>query len=161
MVKEASKIYTSLISEPKNKSFFSRFLYGQSPKAEGLATILKSSNVLPLRSVVNEVRNLKSDAEVANMRKAGQASGRAYTDAMRQGWTKEKDLAAYLDYQFRMRGCDGSAYIPVVAGGQVRFILFWLMAVPLIVPERQHYSLYPEQSSLGVRLQYPTAPHRR
>ena len=53
------------------------------------------------------------------MRKAGQASGRAFTDAMRQGWSKEKILAAYLEYQFRLRGCDGSAYIPVVAGGQV------------------------------------------
>ena len=53
------------------------------------------------------------------MRKAGKASGRAFTDAMRQAWTKEKDLAAYLDYKFRANSCDGSAYVPVVAGGQV------------------------------------------
>lgn len=118
----ASKIYTDLISEPKNKSFFSRFLYDQSLKAESLAKILKSSNTLPLKGMINEARNLKSDAEIANMRTAGQASGRAYTDAMRRAWTKEKDLAAHLEYQFRMRGCDCSAYIPVVAGGQVRFI---------------------------------------
>ncbi len=65
------------------------------------------------------MRNIKSDAEIANMRKAGQASGRAFTDAMRQAWTKEADLAAYLDYRFRTNGCDGSAYVPVVAGGQV------------------------------------------
>ena len=118
----ASKIYTDLISEPKNKSFISRILYGQSQKAEGLAKILRSSNTLPLNSLINEVRNLKSDDEITNMRKAGQASGRAFTDAMRRVWTKEKDLAAYLEYQFRMRGCDCSAYIPVVAGGLVGFI---------------------------------------
>ena len=104
---------------------------------------------------MNEVRNLKSDAEVANMRKAGQASGRAYTDAMRQAWTKEKDLAAYLDYQFRARGCDCSAYVPVVAGGQVSFILSCSMAVSLTAPERQHHSLYPEQSSPKVSLKAP------
>ena len=129
---------------PKDKSLFSRFLHGQPPKAEGLAKVLKSSNIQPLRNVINEVRNLKSDAEIANMRKVGQASGRAYTDAMRQAWTKEKDLAAYLDYQFRVRGCDCSAYVPVVAGGQVRFIVSCYTAEPLTVPERQHHSLYPE-----------------
>ncbi|KAM0803744.1 putative metallopeptidase family M24 [Usnea florida] len=118
IVTEASKVYTDLISKPKNVSLFSRFLHDKPSKDEGLAKILQSSNNLPLNDVINEVRNLKSDAEIANMRKAGQASGRAYTDAMRRPWAKEKDLAAYLDYQFKMRGCDSSAYIPVVAGGQ-------------------------------------------
>lgn len=92
------------------------------------------------------------------MRKAGQASGRAYTDAMRQAWMKERDLATYLDYQFRTRGCDSSAYIPVVAGGQVRFILSWFMAVPLTVLERQYHSLHPERSSPKVSLQIPNDP---
>ena len=123
--------------------------------------VLKSSNTLPLNDVINEVRNLKSDAEIVNMRKAGQASGRAYTDAMRQAWTKEKNLAAYLDYQFRMRGCDCSAYVPVVAGGQVRFTLSSCMAVPLTGPERQHHSLYAERSSPEVSSQYPITHHRR
>lgn len=95
------------------------------------------------------------------MRKAGQASGRAYTDAMRQGWTKEKDLAAYLDYQFRVRGCDCSAYVPVIAGGQVRYMLFCLIAVQLTAPERQHYPLHAEQSSLKVSHHYPSTHHRR
>lgn len=131
----ASIIYTDLISEPKNQSFFSRFLYGQSRKAEGLVKLLKSSHTLPLKDVINYLRNLKSDAEIVNMRKAGQASGRAYTDAMRQAWTKEKELAAYLDYHFRTRGCDCSAYIPVVAGGQVRSTLSCFMTIPLTASE--------------------------
>ena len=73
----------------------------------------------PLKDLAYELRNIKSDAEIANMRKAGQASGRAYTDAMKRAWTKEADLAGYLDYKFRTNDCDGSAYVPVVAGGQV------------------------------------------
>ncbi|KHN99095.1 xaa-pro dipeptidase app [Metarhizium album ARSEF 1941] len=72
----------------------------------------------PLYPVMNKLRVVKSAAEVANMRKAGQISGRAITAAMRHGWRKEKDLHAFLDYQFIVNGCDGPAYIPVVAGGE-------------------------------------------
>lgn len=54
------------------------------------------------------------------MRKAGQMSGRVFTEAMSQTWTCEKDLGAFFDYRFQRRGCDGPAYIPVVAGGKVR-----------------------------------------
>jgi intermediate cleaving peptidase 55 len=72
----------------------------------------------PLYPVMNKLRAIKSPAEVANMRRAGQISGRAITDAMRRSWTKEKDLHAFLDYEFTRNGCDGPAYIPVVAGGE-------------------------------------------
>ncbi|KAG6010910.1 hypothetical protein E4U21_002580 [Claviceps maximensis] len=71
----------------------------------------------PLFPVMNKLRVVKSAAEVANMRQAGKISGRAITDAMRRAWKKEKDLHAFLDYQFAVNGCDGPAYIPVVAGG--------------------------------------------
>ena len=78
------------------------------------------------------------------MRKAGQASGRAFTDAMRQAWTKEKDLAAYMEYSFRTNSCDGSAYIPVVAGGQVRSAIAWKVNKELTPTERQHNPLHAE-----------------
>ena len=103
-----------------SKSWFSRFTRAQPSKDEGLARILESSQILPLKDIINDLRNIKSDAEIQNMRQAGQTSGRVFTDAMRQAWAKEKDLAAYFDYKFRASGCEGSAYIPVVAGGQVR-----------------------------------------
>lgn len=120
IVSSASKVYTDFAFEPtNNKSWFSRFLAEETPKAQDLAKVLGSSNALPLKEYINDVRNLKSDAEIANMRKVGKASGRAYTEAMRQAWTQEKDLAAFLDYKFKANDCDGSAYIPVVAGGQV------------------------------------------
>ncbi|KAL9127276.1 MAG: hypothetical protein Q9217_003811 [Psora testacea] len=118
LVSEASKIYTDFPSDAKSKSFFSRFISDRSIKSEGLAKFLKTSHTIPLKDLMNELRNIKSLAEIANMRKAGQASGRAFTEAMRQSWTKENDLAAFLDYKFRGSGCDGSAYLPVVAGGK-------------------------------------------
>ncbi|KAK3175326.1 hypothetical protein OEA41_002573 [Lepraria neglecta] len=118
IVSSASKVYTDFPFESKTKFFFSRFFNDRSSNAVGLAKVLESSNIIPLKDIINDIRNIKSDAEIANMRKAGQASGRAFTDAMQQAWTKEKDLAAYLDYKFRSNSCDGSAYVPVVAGGQ-------------------------------------------
>lgn len=54
------------------------------------------------------------------MRQAGQISGRVFTEVMRQAWAHEKDLAAFLDYRFKVQGCEASAYVPVVAGGEVR-----------------------------------------
>ncbi|KAK3381516.1 peptidase M24, structural domain-containing protein [Podospora didyma] len=70
----------------------------------------------PLQALINNLRAIKSPAEVANMRRAGQVSGRAITSAMRQAWTREKDLQSFLEYEFTKHGCDGPAYVPVVAG---------------------------------------------
>ncbi|KOS23014.1 Intermediate cleaving peptidase 55 [Escovopsis weberi] len=70
-----------------------------------------------LYPVMNRLRALKSPAEIANMRLAGAASGRAITAAMRRPWAREKHLHAFLDHEFAANGCDGPAYIPVVAGG--------------------------------------------
>lgn len=55
------------------------------------------------------------------MRLAGQASGRAFTDSMKGDFTREKELSAFLQYQFKANGCDGNAFVPVVAGGRVSF----------------------------------------
>jgi intermediate cleaving peptidase 55 len=70
-----------------------------------------------LQPTVSRLRAIKSPAEVANMRHAGRVSGRALTDAMRRRWTGEKDLQAFLEHAFMGHGCDGPAYVPVVAGG--------------------------------------------
>ena len=78
----------------------------------------EGKNVKPIKPIMNELRVIKSEAEIATMRMAGKISGRAFTNAMRRQWTKEKDLWAYLDYEFRVGGCESSAYVPVVAGGK-------------------------------------------
>ncbi|KAL8763290.1 MAG: hypothetical protein Q9184_000846 [Pyrenodesmia sp. 2 TL-2023] len=118
IVGNTSEIYTD-ISPSTPSSSFARLLSSRSPsKSEGLSKILDKTTVKPLRPILNDLRNIKSDAEVANMRKVGQASGRAFTEAMRQAWTTEKDLHAFLEYTFKRKGCDTSAYVPVVAGGK-------------------------------------------
>lgn len=119
LIGAASEIYTDLALKPKPSSIFSRLFAAASPKAEGLEKIFETSKLKPLKPLMNDLRVLKSDAEIVNMRAAGQASGRSFTEAMRHAWTKEKDLAAFIEYKFKRHGCDGSAYVPVVAGGQV------------------------------------------
>lgn len=68
---------------------------------------------------MNDLRIFKSDSEIANMRIAGQLSGRAFTESMKHNFTKEKDLHSFLEYQFKVKGCDNWAFVPVIAGGQV------------------------------------------
>ena len=87
--------------------------------SNGIAKCIKdAAAVKPLRPLMNELRAIKSEAEIVNMRIAGQATGRAFTEAMRSSFEFEKDLRAFLDYRFVMHGCDGTAYVPVVAGGK-------------------------------------------
>lgn len=113
----ATEVYTDLAVNPTNPP--SRFFASSQPKTENLTRLLNSSTIKPLKPISNEIRIFKSDAEIVNMRKAGQISGRVFTEAMRRKWITENDLGAFLDYEFRQNGCDGSAYVPVVAGGEV------------------------------------------
>ncbi|KAL1976111.1 hypothetical protein VTN31DRAFT_2393 [Thermomyces dupontii] len=113
----ASEIYTDIRTFDSSRSLLSRFLYGNFGESE-IQKIVDPRKVKPLRPVLNELRVVKSDSEVVNMRLAGQASGRAFTESMRQHFSKEKDLSAFLQYQFKVQGCDCSAFVPVVAGGR-------------------------------------------
>ncbi|KAI4211542.1 MAG: hypothetical protein LQ351_005718 [Letrouitia transgressa] len=118
IIADASEVHTDLQPKPTATSGFARLFSNTYPKGEAIAKLFKKATVRPLQSTINAVRNIKSNSEIANMRRAGQASGRAFTEAMRQAWTSEKDLASFLEYRFKRHGCDGSAYVPVVAGGR-------------------------------------------
>ncbi|KAL1591683.1 aminopeptidase [Paraconiothyrium brasiliense] len=120
VLKRAEHVYTDLPNSRITRNVLSRYLSGAEPsRTGGIVTVFRDSEkrVKPLRPYLNDLRVIKSEAELKNMRKAGQHSGRAITDAMRQSWTAEKDLDAFLDYWFKQDGCDGPAYVPVVAGG--------------------------------------------
>jgi intermediate cleaving peptidase 55 len=120
IVKRSKTVFTDLPGNRINKNLVSRYLTGAEPaRTGGIATLFRDSeaSIRPLRPLMNELRVLKSETEITNMRRAGQHSGRAITDAMRQSFTSEKDLDSFLDYWFKQDLCDGPAYVPVVAGG--------------------------------------------
>lgn len=116
IINSAREIYTDIGSYGK-KSALSRFFAGSTTKVDGLAKLLQKSTVKPLRPLMNELRLTKSEAELDCMRFAGEVSGNVITEAMRKGYTTERQLWNDLSYGFRTNGLDGEAYVPVVAGG--------------------------------------------
>ncbi|KIX05783.1 uncharacterized protein Z518_03755 [Rhinocladiella mackenziei CBS 650.93] len=118
LVGEASQVYTDLTAPDPNQSALRRFLYGIPRKTTEFARLIESSKVHRLRPIMNDLRAFKSPAEIEVMRKAGRASGRAHTEAMRAAWTREKELDSYLRYRLAANGSDTIAFEPVVAGGR-------------------------------------------
>lgn len=118
IVSGATEVYTDIPTFDTTRSPLFRYLYGTGV-SDKLKSIVNSRRVRPLRPVLNELRVFKSEDEVLQMRRVGQMSGRAFTETMRQAYTREKDLCSYLEYQFKVKGCDTSAFVPVVAGGHV------------------------------------------
>ncbi|KAI1369917.1 peptidase M24, structural domain-containing protein [Xylaria arbuscula] len=93
------------------------------------------SSFSALKPHINSLRAIKSPAEIANMRHAGQQSGRAITAAMRRSWGTEKELAAFLEYTYQTSGLDGQAYIPVVAGGRRGTLIHYTQNNAALNPE--------------------------
>ncbi|KAL5336650.1 peptidase M24, structural domain-containing protein [Aspergillus crustosus] len=117
VLSDATEIYTDIPAFNPGRSSLHRYLYGPTGASEKLKKLVDNSKVRPLRPILNEMRAFKSEEEVLQLRRVGQASGRAFTEAMRHTFTKEKDLTSFLEYNFKINGCDGSAFVPVVAGG--------------------------------------------
>ncbi|KAF2239642.1 metallopeptidase family M24, partial [Viridothelium virens] len=117
ILRSAGTIYTDISGTAKSKSSFSRYFRGSTPSSDTFERLLEPHAVKPLRPLLNDLRVIKSDSEINLMRRIGQNSGRAITEAMRSHFYSEKDLWSFLEYSFRKQGCDGSAYVPVIAGG--------------------------------------------
>jgi Xaa-Pro aminopeptidase len=72
-----------------------------------------------VRVVLDAMRLIKDDHELALMRRAAAISAAGHTAAMRacRPGMAEYELEAELAYEFRRRGADAHAYTPIVAGG--------------------------------------------
>lgn len=103
---------------PGLRPSFSKFFSGKDACRYGFREMLRDSDVKPLKPILNDLRIYKSKEEIALMQLAGKRSGIAITKAMSRGWKMEKDLCAFLEYEFKTGGCDAPAYIPVIAGGK-------------------------------------------
>jgi intermediate cleaving peptidase 55 len=71
-----------------------------------------------LAPYLHSLRAVKSAGEIACMRTAGRITGNAFNEVIRRNLSKESDIEATLEFLFRMGGCEKSAYVPVVAGGE-------------------------------------------
>ncbi|KAE8611227.1 hypothetical protein XENTR_v10012376 [Xenopus tropicalis] len=77
------------------------------------------NRIRPLRHLVQQLRLVKSQAELELMKKAGHISSQAFIETMscRKAPVEEAFLYAKFDFECRARGADILAYPPVVAGG--------------------------------------------
>lgn len=127
ILERASTVFTDLPTAGRERSTFSKTMFSSTTaKARGLGDILQNHNVRPLQPFMNELRVSKSEAEILNMQRAGQASGRAIAKAMSRNFRTEDELESFLDYEFRQQGCDGTAYVPVIAGGESANIIHYV-----------------------------------
>jgi intermediate cleaving peptidase 55 len=94
---------------------------------------LKSGRASRLEPEVERLRLIKSHAEIALMKIAGDISGQAHTEVMRFAsadggrWKskrtgrerakREDDLSAVFEYHCAIEGSERPAYVPVVASG--------------------------------------------
>ena len=134
LIHGAKVVYTD-IGHAGPKGTFSRFVAG-STKVDGLAKLLQSVTVKPLRPLLNELRLTKSDAELMCMRQAGSVSGAVFTEAMRNAHRSEKQLWADLGYGFKTQGLDGEAYVPVIAGGLNGLSIHYVRNDALLDPDQ-------------------------
>ena len=140
IISGASEIYTDILTSGPT-SVFSRF-FAQSPKTSSSNTSHTFTSLLskaskptkPLKHLLNDLRSIKSPAEISLLRHVGRMSGRAYTSAMRHRWTSERALANEIEHNFRLNGCDTSAYIPVVAAGRNANTIHYVANNALIHP---------------------------
>jgi Xaa-Pro aminopeptidase len=81
-----------------------------------------------LDHLVNEMRLIKSAAEIKLMRKAGEISARAHRRAMQMSRPGlfEYHLQAEIEHEFMLSGATGPAYTSIVGGGKNGCILHYI-----------------------------------
>lgn len=122
-----SKLFNS---ETEGTSIWSR---PAQPPHLTLHAALQSGRASRLESTVERLRLIKSPAELALMRTAGEISAYAHTQVMAyasanggvrrsqrtgaEGRKREDELAAVFEYHCALEGAERPAYVPVVASG--------------------------------------------
>lgn len=76
-----------------------------------------STQVRSANEMVEAMRMVKTEAEIDCLRTAAEMSSAAFNSAYGIPFRTEHHLHAYLDYHFRIQGCETPGYLAVVAGG--------------------------------------------
>lgn len=86
------------------------------------------SELVMLDQLLNEMRLIKTDAEQAFMRQAGEISAQGHVKAMRlcKPGMMEYQLEAEILHHFTMQGCRQPAYSSIVGGGENACVLHYI-----------------------------------
>jgi len=80
---------------------------------------LPGVSLTPVRGLVEQLRAVKEEEEIAAVRRAVEVVDGVFADLAREfdaGWS-ERELAAELEYRFRKAGADGASFATIVASG--------------------------------------------
>jgi Xaa-Pro aminopeptidase len=86
------------------------------------------SEIRDVRKLLDDMRLVKDDAELATMRRAAQISAGAHRRAMQRTHPglHEYEIEAELLHEFRRHGAQSPAYTPIVAGGANACVLHYV-----------------------------------
>lgn len=124
MIADANIVYTDLVKSREKtnglQKLFSTNIFGNSKDqlSEISHLLSNKTHTARLTPLVHKLRIVKSPAEIECMRQAGRISSIAFNETMKAKLQSEHQISATLDYNFRIGGCEKSAYVPVVAGGE-------------------------------------------
>ena len=122
-ITQLKNILPNIVKRNENVYFNSKLDNGRSSKTSILTERIIYDNMKDygrLKSCKRElaqIRKIKSANELHLMRQIGCITGKTFNQAIAKRFRNERTLAAYLDCKFISGGCDGSAYVPVVATG--------------------------------------------
>lgn len=90
--------------------------------------ITAPAEIKDVRRILDEMRIIKGEHELALMRRAAQISTGAHCRAMRatHPGKKEFEIEAELIHEFRRHGAQAPAYMPIVAGGANACVLHYV-----------------------------------
>jgi Xaa-Pro aminopeptidase len=96
-------------------------------RSQARAGVAAPGEIRDLRTLLDEMRLIKDDGELASMRRAAAISAAAHERAMRatRPGRSEYEIEAELLYEFRRRGSQYPAYTPIVASGANACILHY------------------------------------
>jgi len=121
-LKAFPKIYTELTPQPESGEDY--FQAEAVSKLRGMAPLATLADARPH---VERQRAVKSQAEIALLRKAVDASVEAHLAAMKtvRPGVWEYEVAARMEYEFHRRGCEWPAYPPIVGSGFFSTVLHY------------------------------------
>ncbi len=96
-------------------------------RAQARAGVTAPAQILDLNRVLDEMRLVKDEHEIATMRRAAQISSAAHVRAMRttRPGCREYEIEAELLHEFRRNGADAPAYGSIVAAGRNACVLHY------------------------------------
>ena len=97
-------------------------------QAQARSGITAPNEIHDVRMLLDEMRLLKDDGELAAMRRAAAISAAAHLRAMRatRPGRMEYEIEAELLHEFRRNGAQAPAYTPIVAGGANACVLHYV-----------------------------------